>query len=140
MVYEHFSELKKYLWYSYLHKLMTACGYICMLAYILQFTSDASIILAIACSTGTILYQVFMLCFIGQLQINGSECMSLSLYMTKWYEMPVIDQKRLMLILRISQLSVAINSFGIDAISNNTFVMVIRAALSYAAILYTFLN
>ncbi|GAB0087159.1 hypothetical protein DMENIID0001_014370 [Sergentomyia squamirostris] len=137
MAYELFSELKNYLWHSYLHKLVTACGYLVIIVYVLQFSA---VTLAIVCSGVTVFYHVFTLCFVGQLNINSSESLSLSLYMTKWYEMSAVNQKRLMFMLRISQSGIGINSFGVDAISSNTFVGLVRAALSYAAILYTFLN
>ncbi|GAB0087163.1 hypothetical protein DMENIID0001_014410 [Sergentomyia squamirostris] len=135
--FEQFNELKKFLWHSYLHKLVTASGYLCMIVYVLQFSA---VTLAIICTSITAFYQVFMLCFIGQLNINSFEALPIKLYTTNWYDMKLVDQKNLVMILCISQYNIGIKSFGIDAISNNTFVGVVRGAASYAAILYTVLN
>ncbi|GAB0087160.1 hypothetical protein DMENIID0001_014380 [Sergentomyia squamirostris] len=136
-VLKHFSMFKNELWHCYLQKLGTTGGYLCMTVYVLQFSSAS---LAIMATMLAILYQMYMLCLLGQLSINSEEKFSASLYLSKWYEMEPSDQRKVLLMLTISQHNLGINTFGVDAVTNNTFVGIVRMAVSYAAILYTVLN
>ncbi|XP_055680311.1 odorant receptor coreceptor-like [Lutzomyia longipalpis] len=129
--------LKKHLWHAYLHKLMAASAYLCLIIYVLRFSSAY---LAVIGSSIAVSYQVFMVCFIGQLSLNSAESFTEKLYLTKWYEMTPEEKKKLLFVLMVSQQNMGIETLGIEAVSNNTFVGIVRAALSYAAFLYTVLN
>ncbi|GAB0087162.1 hypothetical protein DMENIID0001_014400 [Sergentomyia squamirostris] len=136
-VLEYFITFKKHLWHAYFHKLATAGGYLCMTVYVIQFSSAY---LAVVATTVAIFYQIYMLCLLGQLSINSQENLISCLYMTKWYDMEPSVQRKVFVMLTISQQSLGISSFGVDSVSNNTFVGIVRMAVSYAAILYTVLN
>uniref|UniRef100_A0A3F2ZDC2 Odorant receptor n=1 Tax=Lutzomyia longipalpis TaxID=7200 RepID=A0A3F2ZDC2_LUTLO len=62
-------------------------------------------------STFTCVYSQFVLfCLFGQIISNKSERIFTDLYLTKWYEMEIKDQKAILLMMKISQ-----NEFGLKA-------------------------
>ncbi|XP_055707062.1 odorant receptor 4-like [Phlebotomus papatasi] len=84
--------------------------------------------------------QVFILCFFSQLLENSSESIFQALYLTKWYDMDLKDQKNILLLMIIFKNSIKIDTFGFGAISIYTFVQICKAAGSYAMVMYTVFN
>ncbi|XP_055708770.1 odorant receptor 4-like [Phlebotomus papatasi] len=122
-------------WHIYFYKLFTIILYLCTLLFIFQ-SVNISMMIVLLCAL-IVTAQIFILCFFGQLLRNSSEAIAEALYMTKWYEMGIEDQKNLLLLLLRFQKAVKIEAFGFGTISIYTFVQIIKAAASYASIAYT---
>ncbi|GAB0092571.1 hypothetical protein DMENIID0001_075760 [Sergentomyia squamirostris] len=134
MIYEKANELSNCFWHYYFYKLLTITLYLCSLLFI--FTKlDVSLIVPCLCFIA-MTSQVFVLCFFGQIIQSSSERMSECLYMTKWYEMNVKDQRDFQMLMMTMQQPVTLETFGFGTISIYTFVQIFKAALSYATILY----
>uniref|UniRef100_A0A240SXT5 Odorant receptor n=1 Tax=Lutzomyia longipalpis TaxID=7200 RepID=A0A240SXT5_LUTLO len=91
------------------------------------------------CLIGCIFCQLALFCLFGQKIHEKSERIFIDLYLTKWYEMDVKDQKILLLIMKMSQKTLGLKAGGIYAIDSSMFVQVTKMCFSYATILYTFL-
>lgn len=109
-------------WHIYFYKLFTIILYLCALLFIFQ-SVNISMMIVILCAL-IVTAQIFILCFFGQLLRNSSEVIAEALYMTKWYEMGIEDQKNLLLLLLRFQKAVKIEAFGFGTISIYTFVQV----------------
>ncbi|XP_055681858.1 odorant receptor 22c-like [Lutzomyia longipalpis] len=91
------------------------------------------------CLIGCIFCQLALFCLFGQKIHEKSERIFIDLYLTKWYEMDVKDQKILLLIMKMSQKTLGLKAGGMYAIDSSMFVQVTKMCFSYATILYTFL-
>uniref|UniRef100_A0A3F2ZDF6 Odorant receptor n=1 Tax=Lutzomyia longipalpis TaxID=7200 RepID=A0A3F2ZDF6_LUTLO len=82
------------------------------------------------------LSQFAFYCLFGQI-INGkSERIFTDLYQTMWYEMPIREQKILLLMLKMSQKTFTLKAAGMYDINMIMFVQVIKLCFSYCTILY----
>ncbi|XP_059612685.1 odorant receptor 67c-like [Phlebotomus argentipes] len=109
-------------WHIYFYKLITIIMYLCFVFFIFQ-SSHTNIMIALLC-TVIVMGEIFIICFFGQLLKSSAEDISEALYMTKWYEMDVKDQKNALLLLMRFQRPVKIEAFGFGVISIYTFVQV----------------
>uniref|UniRef100_A0A3F2ZEC1 Odorant receptor n=2 Tax=Phlebotomus papatasi TaxID=29031 RepID=A0A3F2ZEC1_PHLPP len=131
-------QLTSSYWHLYFHKLLAITLYlICMYFFFEDFSSSMvpGTFILVAMIT-----QVFILCFFSQLLENSSESIFQALYLTKWYDMDLKDQKNILLLMIIFKNSIKIDTFGFGAISIYTFVQICKAAGSYAMVMYTVFN
>ncbi|XP_055701453.1 uncharacterized protein LOC129800810 [Phlebotomus papatasi] len=125
-------------WHLYFHKLLAITLYlICMYFVFEDFNSSmvAGTFVVVAMIT-----QAFILCFFSQLLENSSESIFRALYLTKWYDMDLKEQKNVLLLMIIFKNSIKVDTFGFGEISIYTFVQICKAAGSYAMVMYTVLN
>ncbi|GAB0090750.1 hypothetical protein DMENIID0001_055070 [Sergentomyia squamirostris] len=124
-------------WHLNLHVIITIFSYMCLLLFMSRFY-EAS--LATYAGASSAAFQLFLICFFGQILRNRTEAIGEALYLTKWYQMPLKEQKALLIIMAPAQQAVGLEAGGIMDLSFRTFGRVMRAAVSYGAILYTILN
>ncbi|XP_055680309.1 uncharacterized protein LOC129788360 [Lutzomyia longipalpis] len=94
---DEFQNLSKSFWHTYFHKLLAIMMYLCFTFFTFQ-SINSSIILAVLIAISEV-WEVFILCYFGQIIRNASEAMSVALYMSKWYLMDVADQKNLLMLM-----------------------------------------
>ncbi|XP_055688568.1 odorant receptor 85b-like [Lutzomyia longipalpis] len=83
------------------------------------------------------LMQTFFLCLIGDILFEKASLISTALYLTKWYEMELEDQGRLLIMIAMAQKPYGIKAAGLVDVSFFTFIEIIKLSVSYCAILFT---
>uniref|UniRef100_A0A3F2ZEF6 Odorant receptor n=1 Tax=Phlebotomus papatasi TaxID=29031 RepID=A0A3F2ZEF6_PHLPP len=83
------------------------------------------------------LMQTFFLCLIGDILFEKASLISTSLYLTKWYEMKLEDQQRILIMIAMAQKPYGIKAAGLVDVSFYTFIEIIKLSVSYCAILFT---
>uniref|UniRef100_A0A7G3AF06 Putative membrane protein n=1 Tax=Lutzomyia longipalpis TaxID=7200 RepID=A0A7G3AF06_LUTLO len=116
-------HLSKSFWHTYFHKLLAIMMYLCFTFFTFQ-SINSSIILAVLIAISEV-WEVFILCYFGQIIRNASEAMSVALYMSKWYLMDVADQKNLLMLMLRFKYPFKVETFGFGVISIYTFVQVL---------------
>ncbi|GAB0090749.1 hypothetical protein DMENIID0001_055060 [Sergentomyia squamirostris] len=107
---------------------------ICLTTYMIRF-HDIQVWAygALICA----LMQIFFLCLIGDILFEKASTISESLYLTKWYEMGLEDQQRILIMIAMAQKPYGIKAAGLVDISFFTFIEIIKMSVSYCAILFT---
>uniref|UniRef100_A0A3F2ZEP1 Odorant receptor n=1 Tax=Phlebotomus papatasi TaxID=29031 RepID=A0A3F2ZEP1_PHLPP len=85
-----------------------------------------------------IFLQFGLLCIFGEFIFSKSEKIFTDLYLTKWYEFDLSDQKVFLIMMCISQYPFGLKAAGMYDINIIMFVQVVKAGFSFCAILYTF--
>lgn len=114
-------KLTQCFWHVYFQKFFSIMIYFCVVLFIFR-TTDFPILLVLLISL--IVTQIFILCYSGQFIMNSAEDMAKSLYMIKWYELSVQNQKALLMLMIGLQHPIKVETFGFGIISFNTFVQV----------------
>ncbi|XP_059608047.1 odorant receptor 4-like [Phlebotomus argentipes] len=83
------------------------------------------------------LMQTFFLCLIGDILFERASLISTALYLTKWYEMDLVDQQRILIMIAMAQKPYGIKAAGLVDVSFYTFIEIIKLSVSYCAILFT---
>uniref|UniRef100_A0A3F2ZDH8 Odorant receptor n=1 Tax=Lutzomyia longipalpis TaxID=7200 RepID=A0A3F2ZDH8_LUTLO len=83
-----------------------------------------------------LMFQTFALSLFGEILAVNTGNIGDSLYLTEWYAMPLREQTSILFMMRLGQKTYGIKAGGLVAISFNTFVDVIKASMSYCALLY----
>ncbi|XP_055683566.1 putative odorant receptor 83c [Lutzomyia longipalpis] len=81
--------------------------------------------------------ELFIYCLFGETLVANTEQIGTSIYLTKWYEMSVEDQRNLLFIMRIAQKPRGIKAAGLIHVNFTTFVEILKGAASYCLILYS---
>ncbi|GAB0092572.1 hypothetical protein DMENIID0001_075770 [Sergentomyia squamirostris] len=138
MISDRADQLTKSLWHIYFHKLFAIMMYLCSVMFI--FTKVEASLLVPFLIAVMMISQIFMLCYFGQIIRDCSDDMAQCLYETRWYELHIVDQKDLLMLMVRFQYPIKVETFGFGAISIYTFVQIFKASVSYAMILYTVFN
>uniref|UniRef100_A0A240SXP8 Putative isoform a marinus n=1 Tax=Lutzomyia longipalpis TaxID=7200 RepID=A0A240SXP8_LUTLO len=77
------------------------------------------------------LMQIFFLCLIGDILFEKASLISTALYLTKWYEMKLEDQGRLLIMIAMAQKPYGIKAAGLVDVSFFTFIEVCTFADSF---------
>ncbi|XP_059608200.1 odorant receptor 94b-like [Phlebotomus argentipes] len=85
-----------------------------------------------------ILSQPFCLCFYGEFFRIKTDRLSTSLYLTNWYDLSLKEQKCYSIVLAMAQRPYGMKAAGLYQINMRTFIEIMKMAISYCAILYTF--
>uniref|UniRef100_A0A3F2ZEQ2 Odorant receptor n=1 Tax=Phlebotomus papatasi TaxID=29031 RepID=A0A3F2ZEQ2_PHLPP len=85
-----------------------------------------------------IYFQFGLLCIFGEFIFSKSEDIFTDLYLTKWYEFDLSDQKVFLMMMCISKYPFGLKAAGMYDINIVMFIQVIKAGFSFCAILYTF--
>ncbi|GAB0096841.1 hypothetical protein DMENIID0001_124090 [Sergentomyia squamirostris] len=131
------TNLREIYWHLSVHIILSNFIFICLNLYVVRF---------LVLSAPTVLtffngcFQLFILSYISQILLDKTEQVAYSLYQTTWYEMDIKNQKIFLQILQASQIQRGIEAGGLTIISINTFVQVLKSAITYAAFLYTLIN
>ncbi|XP_059608158.1 odorant receptor 85b-like [Phlebotomus argentipes] len=132
---EQAKELTESFWHIYMQKLILIMMYLCSM--FMTFQSIDKVPFAAVLSVIVMTCETFILCFFGEMLSNSSDRMQNAIYMTKWYEMRVKEQKIILILMTRFHLPIKVETFGFGTISLFTFVQICKAALTYAAVLYT---
>ncbi|XP_055691225.1 odorant receptor 4-like [Lutzomyia longipalpis] len=124
-------------WYTYLILFSTSIIYVCLLIYIMSFSSAGITIYIIPLAP---LSQMFLVCFIGEMVYSSGEAVSTALTATNWYMMTTKNQKTFLMLLAFSQRPSFIRTFGFEKVTLHTFLQLMKAMGSYCAFLYTVLH
>ncbi|GAB0090751.1 hypothetical protein DMENIID0001_055080 [Sergentomyia squamirostris] len=107
---------------------------ICLTTYMIRFHDiQAWAYAVLLCG----LMQTFFLCLIGDILFEKASTISESLYLTKWYEMGLEDQQRILIMIAMAQKPYGIKAAGLVDISFFTFIEICKLSVSYCAILFT---
>ncbi|XP_059607396.1 putative odorant receptor 83c [Phlebotomus argentipes] len=131
-------DLKALLWHCYLIKLFMVTFLLISGMFLIQIDVNWFIPAVLIILVGII--NCFIMCFLGQFLLDGSELMSESLYMMKWHEMKTSDQKALLMLMISFDRHLKVETFGFGTINYNTFVQICKASFSYATIFYALLK
>lgn len=82
------------------------------------------------------LMQTFFLCLIGDILFEKASLISTSLYLTKWYEMKLEDQQRILIMIAMAQKPYGIKAAGLVDVSFYTFIEVFTKASLFFHISY----
>uniref|UniRef100_A0A3F2ZEA3 Odorant receptor n=1 Tax=Phlebotomus papatasi TaxID=29031 RepID=A0A3F2ZEA3_PHLPP len=85
-----------------------------------------------------IYFQFLLLCIFGEIIYSKTEDIFTNLYLTKWYEFDLSDQKIFLMMMRISQYPFGLKAAGMYDINIVMAFKVMKAGFSFCAILYTF--
>ncbi|XP_055688574.1 uncharacterized protein LOC129793052 [Lutzomyia longipalpis] len=107
---ENFNDYCEALFYVFLIQISTCVFLLVLLFFLLMHTITNAMYLVIIV---TVMSQFAMFCFFGQIIHNRSERIFTDLYITKWYEMDVKDQKSLLLAMKMSQRTLGFKVAGI---------------------------
>lgn len=86
----------------------------------------------------TVSGQFFAVCLFGQLIFSKTEIFFTELYLTKWYEFNIREQKMLLIMMYVAQRPFGLRAAGMYDINLIMFIQIIKAGISFCAILYTF--
>ncbi|XP_055692258.1 odorant receptor 4-like [Lutzomyia longipalpis] len=85
-----------------------------------------------------IIFQILIPCLFCEIIVNKTERISAVLYQTNWYDLGVKDQKAFILALGMTQRNYGMKAAGMYDVNIYTFIQIIKLAISYCALLYTF--
>uniref|UniRef100_A0A3F2ZDF7 Odorant receptor n=1 Tax=Lutzomyia longipalpis TaxID=7200 RepID=A0A3F2ZDF7_LUTLO len=134
---ENFNDYCEALFYVFLIQISTCVFLLVLLFFLLMHTITNAMYLVIIV---TVMSQFAMFCFFGQIIHNRSERIFTDLYITKWYEMDVKDQKALLLAMKMSQRTLGFKVAGMYDINFVMFVQMIKLCFSYCTILYSIIT
>uniref|UniRef100_A0A3F2ZEP8 Odorant receptor n=1 Tax=Phlebotomus papatasi TaxID=29031 RepID=A0A3F2ZEP8_PHLPP len=86
----------------------------------------------------TVITQFGVFCVFGEFLYSKTEEIDIELYQSKWYEFDIKDQKMLLLMMCMAKRPFGIRAAGMYDINLIMFIQVIKAGISFCAILYTF--
>uniref|UniRef100_A0A3F2ZEC5 Odorant receptor n=1 Tax=Phlebotomus papatasi TaxID=29031 RepID=A0A3F2ZEC5_PHLPP len=135
----HCKILKKYQMlnniFGYVFTIQTATSVVFILFIFFLLGSKESLVF-IPLSV-TILTQFGALCIFGEFLFSKTGEFATELYLTKWYEFSVKEQKMLLMMMYIAKRPLALKAAGMYEINLFLFIQVIKAGVSFCAILYT---
>uniref|UniRef100_A0A1B0GPZ6 Odorant receptor n=1 Tax=Phlebotomus papatasi TaxID=29031 RepID=A0A1B0GPZ6_PHLPP len=120
--------------YSFTIQTGSNCLYIMFMFYVLRVETNIIFIPLFM----AIYLQFGLSCILGEFIYSKSENIFTDLYLTKWYEFDLSDQRVFLMMMRVSQYPFGFKAAGIYDINIVMFIQVIKAGLSFSAILYTF--
>uniref|UniRef100_A0A3F2ZEA8 Odorant receptor n=1 Tax=Phlebotomus papatasi TaxID=29031 RepID=A0A3F2ZEA8_PHLPP len=119
--------------YAFAVQVGTSVVFILLIFFLLRIVGFLFIPLFLATSG-----QFLFICLFGQLIFSKTEILFTELYLTKWYEFNVKEQKMLLLMMYRAQKHFGLRAAGMYDINLIMFIQVIKAGISFCAILYTF--
>ncbi|XP_059608159.1 odorant receptor 67c-like [Phlebotomus argentipes] len=127
---EQAKEMTQSFWYIYIMKLLLIMMYLCSMFLTFQDISEVPIagILSILVMTG----ETCILCYFGEMLKTSSDFMLESMYMTKWYEMNLKNQKTMLIMMTRFFLPMKVETFGFGTISLYTFVQSSSDSFTYS--------
>uniref|UniRef100_A0A240SY05 Odorant receptor n=1 Tax=Lutzomyia longipalpis TaxID=7200 RepID=A0A240SY05_LUTLO len=81
--------------------------------------------------------QLGLLCIFGEIIRTESESIFTSLYLTKWYDLSVRNQKILLIMMMNSYKPFGLKAAGMIDVTFMTFVQILKLSISYSAIILT---
>uniref|UniRef100_A0A3F2ZDD0 Odorant receptor n=1 Tax=Lutzomyia longipalpis TaxID=7200 RepID=A0A3F2ZDD0_LUTLO len=129
--------LQKIYFHLNLHFIGTNFLYVCLLLYITRFYESTLIMYF---TTFLMILQLFIICFLGEILRSRTEAIGEALYHTQWYEMKQKEKLALLIMMALGQKAVGLEAGGIMNLSLDTFVSVMKATVSYGAVMYTFME
>ncbi|GAB0099424.1 hypothetical protein DMENIID0001_152810 [Sergentomyia squamirostris] len=108
------------------------CCFCCFYGTLVQDKIEGTIYMMVCIAVA----ELFALCLFGETLVAHTEQLGVSIYLTKWYEMSLSEQKNLLYIMRIAQKPIGIKAAGLIDVNFFTFVEAMKGAVSYCAILY----
>ncbi|GAB0093030.1 hypothetical protein DMENIID0001_080820 [Sergentomyia squamirostris] len=134
---EKLGELQTMCWYIYLNQVYTSILYTCMILYMIRFGESSASFYFIPPG---VICTIFLLCYTGQIVIDGTDQVIEALGQIKWYRLNVRNQRNLILFMVFAQRSRGLRTFAFSHIGMETFLQLLKAICSYWAFLYTVLS
>ncbi|GAB0093029.1 hypothetical protein DMENIID0001_080810 [Sergentomyia squamirostris] len=134
---EKLENLRKMCWYIYLNQAYSCVLYMCMCLYMIRFGESSPLFYFV--SPG-VLSSIFLMCYTGQIVLDGTSQVTDALGEIKWYRLNVRNQKNLILFMVFAQRSKGLGTFALNNIGMETFLQLLKAIFSYCAFLYTVLS
>lgn len=133
-VLDKFSIFERIFYYTFTVQIATSVIFVMFIFFLLQTTGGFAFFpLFLA-----ILLQFGSLCLLGQLMYSQTERFSTELYLTKWYELAVREQKMILTMMYMSHRPFGLKAAAMYDINFRMFFDVMKAGLSFCTLLYTF--
>ncbi|XP_059608005.1 odorant receptor 85b-like [Phlebotomus argentipes] len=84
-----------------------------------------------------VISQLFLLCAFGEVIFSKTQVIFTQLYLTKWYDMSLSNQKAILMMMRMSEAPYGLKAGGMFDINMYTFIQIVKMAISYCAIIIT---
>ncbi|XP_055691152.1 odorant receptor 85b-like [Lutzomyia longipalpis] len=81
--------------------------------------------------------QLFLLCAFGEVIFSKTEAIFTQLYLTKWYDMGLSNQRIILMMMRMAEQPYGLKAGGMYDINMYTFIQIVKMAISYCAIIIT---
>uniref|UniRef100_A0A3F2ZEC2 Odorant receptor n=1 Tax=Phlebotomus papatasi TaxID=29031 RepID=A0A3F2ZEC2_PHLPP len=117
----HLRIFRRIYWHLNIHFITTNFIAICLLLFMSRFYESP---IATYLGAGTAIFQLFFVCFCGQILRNRTEAIGDALYHTRWYEMNRREKITVLIIMTAGQEPIGLDAGGIMPISFNTFANV----------------
>uniref|UniRef100_A0A240SYF4 Odorant receptor n=1 Tax=Phlebotomus papatasi TaxID=29031 RepID=A0A240SYF4_PHLPP len=85
----------------------------------------------------TILFQLFIPCVFGEFIKFKMERLSITLYLTNWYDLSLKDQKSSLLVLGMIQREYGLKAAGMYDVNIYTFIKIVKMAASWCTLIFT---
>ncbi|KAL0117073.1 hypothetical protein PUN28_010134 [Cardiocondyla obscurior] len=134
------SKVEEILQYVCLVEVVGCTFILCLLGYyiIMEWESnDAVSMLTYAILLFTFIFNIFILCFIGELLTDQSTKMYLTFCTADWYRIPHKTARGLVLIIAMSSVPIKITAGKFMDLSLNSFGAIVRTSVAYLNILRT---
>uniref|UniRef100_A0A3F2ZEE2 Odorant receptor n=1 Tax=Phlebotomus papatasi TaxID=29031 RepID=A0A3F2ZEE2_PHLPP len=120
--------------YTFTIQTATSLVYILFIFYLLR-SEEAIVFIPLFI---TILTQFGVLCIFGEFLFSKTEGLAVELYLTKWYDFSIKEQKTLLMMMYMAKRPFGLKAAGMYDINLYIFIQVIKTGISFCAILYTF--
>ncbi|XP_011058360.1 PREDICTED: odorant receptor 67b-like [Acromyrmex echinatior] len=134
------SKVEEILQYICLVEVVGCTFILCLLGYyiIMEWeNNDAVSMLTYAILLLTFIFNIFILCFIGELLTNQSTKMYITFCTLDWYRIPHKTARGLVLIIAMSSIPIKITAGKFIDLSLNSFGAIMRTSVAYLNILRT---
>uniref|UniRef100_A0A3F2ZDC9 Odorant receptor n=1 Tax=Lutzomyia longipalpis TaxID=7200 RepID=A0A3F2ZDC9_LUTLO len=122
------------LWLSFTH-FVTSTFILLFLFTLVRTNAAAEMAIIIICF---IITELFILCFFGEIIQAKMEQLAETFYLTNWYDLSLEDKKAFLIILGMMQRTYPLKAARLYDINFNSFIQIVKMAISYCALLVTF--
>ncbi|GAB0087732.1 hypothetical protein DMENIID0001_020750 [Sergentomyia squamirostris] len=81
--------------------------------------------------------QLLLLCAFGEMIFSKTQNIFTKLYLTRWYDMSLANQKIILMMMRMSEAPYGLKAGGMYDLNLYTFIQIVKMAISYCAIIIT---
>lgn len=121
---------------DYVFTMQTITSYVLILFVFFFVRSEGFIVFFPLCLTVVTQFGVF--CTFGEFLFSKTEDIDIELYGSKWYDFSIKEQKMLLMMMYMANRPFRIKAAGMYDINLVMFIQVMKAGISFCALLYTF--
>uniref|UniRef100_A0A3F2ZEB7 Odorant receptor n=1 Tax=Phlebotomus papatasi TaxID=29031 RepID=A0A3F2ZEB7_PHLPP len=131
---EKFKLFSRVFYYTFTVQIGSSVVFILIIVFLLRYEGSFGFYpLCVA-----IFAQFGAICIFGEFIFSKTDGLLIELYLTKWYEFNLSEQRIILMMMLMSQRPFGLKAAGMYNINLIMFIQVIKAAMSFCAILYTF--